>query len=146
MENASKALIIAGAILISIMIVSLGVLIFNQIGGAAKEAANMDEQEIANFNSKITPYVGKNISGSQINALIQLIISIDNSAVNSGETEKVVTISYPLETGGTNTISVSGNSVTGTDKAKRVRTGSGVYYTVSAEYASNGLISKITVN
>ena len=73
MENASKALIIAGAILISIMIVSLGVLIFNKMGNSAKEAANMDEQEIANFNSKLTPYIGQNISGSQVNALIQLL-------------------------------------------------------------------------
>ena len=30
MENASKALIIAGAILLAILIISLGILIFNQ--------------------------------------------------------------------------------------------------------------------
>lgn len=146
MENASKALLIAGAILISIMIVSLGVLIFNKMGNSAKEAANMDEQEVANFNSKITPYVGKNISGSQVNALIQLVISIDNSAKSSGDTTKVVSITYPLEAGGTNTISFSGGNVNGLNAVKRVKTGSGVYYTVSAEYDSNGLINKITVN
>ena len=146
MENASKALIIAGAILISIMIVSLGVLIFNKMGGSAKEAANMDEQEIANFNSKITPYVGKNISGSQVNALIQLVISIDNSAKSSGDTTKAVSITYPLETGGTNTISFSGGDVSGLSNGKRVKTGAGVYYTVSASYSDNGLINKITVN
>ena len=144
MENASKALIISGAILVSIMIVSLSVFIFTKIGGQAKEAADMDEQEIANFNSKLTPYIGQNISGSQVNALIQLVISIDNSAASSGDTKKIVSITYPLETGGTNTISVSGSSVSGTDVAKRVKTGAGVYYKVSSEY-EDGLIKTITV-
>lgn len=147
MENASKALIIAGAILISILIVSLGVLIFNRMGGAAKEAANMDEQEVANFNSKITPYVGKNISGSQVNALIQLVISLDNSAKSSGDATKAVSITYPLEAGGTNTISFSGGSdVSGITGVKRVKTGSGIYYTVTATYGDNGLINTIVVS
>lgn len=147
MENASKALIIAGAILVSILIVSLGVLIFNRMGGSAKEAANMDEQEVANFNSKITPYVGKNISGSQVNALIQLVISLDNSAKSSGDATKAVSITYPLETGGTHTISFSGGSdVSGINGVKRVKTGSGVYYTVTATYGDNGLINTIDVS
>ena len=141
MENASKALLIAGAILVSILIVSLGVLIFNRMGGSAKEAANMDEQEVANFNSKITPYVGKNISGSQVNALIQLVISLDNSAKSSGDATKAVSITYPLEAGGTNTISFSGGNVSGINGVKRVKTGSGIYYTVTATYGDNGLIT-----
>ena len=90
MENASKALIVAGAILVSILIVSLGVMIFNSMSGTAKKMANMDEQEIAAFNSKITPYLGQNISGSQVNALIQHVISTDISAVQSGETFKAI--------------------------------------------------------
>lgn len=146
MENASKALLIAGAILVSILIVSLGVLIFNRMGGSAKEAANMDEQEVANFNSKITPYVGKNISGSQVNALIQLVISLDNSAKSSGDATKAVSITYPLEAGGTNTISFSGGNVSGINGVKRVKTGSGIYYTVTATYGDNGLITTIVVS
>ena len=39
MENASKALIIAGAILLAILIIALGVFIFNK----AKSATNMDD-------------------------------------------------------------------------------------------------------
>lgn len=146
MENASKALLIAGAILVSILIVSLGVLIFNRMGGSAKEAANMDEQEVANFNSKITPYVGKNISGSQVNALIQLVISLDNSAKSSDDATKAVSITYPLEAGGTNTISFSGGNVSGINGVKRVKTGSGIYYTVTATYGDNGLINTIVVS
>ena len=117
MENASKALIIAGAILISIMIISLGVLLFTRMSSSAKNAANMDEQEIANFNSKITPYLGKSINGSQVNALIQLVISIDQSAVNSGNSS-TVEITYPIGTD-KNTIMVEDNTVIGTNKEKR---------------------------
>ena len=58
MENASKALIMAGAILIAILIISLGVYVFNNMSSTAKNSANMDKQEISNFNSKITPYLG----------------------------------------------------------------------------------------
>ena len=36
MENASKALIMAGSILIAILIISLGIVIFNRFGDNAK--------------------------------------------------------------------------------------------------------------
>ena len=51
MENASKALIIAGAILISILLISLGIVIYN----SAKDAAStdqMDDFQVSAFNSK----------------------------------------------------------------------------------------------
>lgn len=147
MENASKALIVAGAILISIMIISLGVLMFNRMSASAKEAANMDEQEIASFNSKITPYVGDSISGSQVNALIQLVISIDNSAINTSSYEKKVSITYPINETTNNTIDidVANSKLSGTDKVKKVETGSGKFYKVEATYGSNGLIASIKV-
>lgn len=149
MENASKALIIAGAILISIMIVSLGVLIFNKMGNSAKEAANMDEQEIANFNSKLTPYIGQNVNGSQVNALIQLVISIDKSAESAKDTTKVVSIKYPIDDAesNTNTIYVDESGAvkeSHEDYPKRVITGAGKFYKVEAKY-KDGLISEITV-
>lgn len=47
MENASKALIIAGAILISILLISLGIVMFNaskETTGQATDTANAMEQ------------------------------------------------------------------------------------------------------
>lgn len=149
MENASKALIIAGAILISILIISLGVLIFNKMGHSAKQAANMDEQEIANFNSKITPYVGDNISGSQVNALIQLVISIDNSAISSGDLSKAVSITYKSTNNKTNTISVNASKQLKDsvgDATRKVNTGAGIDYKVKATYGDDGLIKSIKVD
>jgi len=43
MENASKALIIAGAILISILLISVGILIFNSISGITDNASTTDD-------------------------------------------------------------------------------------------------------
>ena len=40
MENASKALIIAGAILISILLISLGIIMFNSSKGTTDQAAD----------------------------------------------------------------------------------------------------------
>lgn len=134
MENASKALIIAGAILVAIMIISLGVLLFNRMGGAAKDAANMDEQEIAAFNSKITPYLGNSIAGSQVNALLQYCLSSNMSAKNSGETYKYITVSV------SGVSALDGDSTTFT----RVATG-GKYYTVTGTYDSNGLVTTISI-
>ena len=131
MENASKALIMAGAILIAIMIISLGILIFSKMGGSAKEMANMDEQEIAAFNSKITPYIGESVSGSQVNALLQYCLSNNMSAKN--ETYKQITVS------GVTSLNPNDTSFT------RVET-NGKYYSVKATYSDKGLITTITIN
>ena len=92
MENASKALIIAGSILIAIMIISLGIYIFKQYSSFAKENADLSEQEISAFNSKITAYLGEGISGSQVNALLQYCLANNMSAQQSGETYKCIEV------------------------------------------------------
>ena len=71
MENASKALIIAGAILLAILIIALGVFIFNK----AKSATNMDDlsnQQVEAHNSTFQNYEGT-INGTQAKALIDAI-------------------------------------------------------------------------
>lgn len=71
MENASKALIIAGAILLAILIIALGVFIFNK----AKSATNMDDlsnQQVEAHNSTFQNYEGV-INGTQAKALIDAV-------------------------------------------------------------------------
>ena len=55
MENASKALIIAGAILLAILIISLGIMIYNQA------------------SQKFEQYTGTNVRGAQVNSLLSQI-------------------------------------------------------------------------
>ena len=54
MENASKALIIAGGILISIIIISIFYLMFNKMSTAA-DTIDRDtyEVEVSNFNKRV---------------------------------------------------------------------------------------------
>ena len=139
MENASKALIIAGSILIAIMIISLGIYIFKQYSSFAKENADLSEQEISAFNSKITSYLGEGISGSQVNALLQYCLANNMSAQQSGETYKCITVTQ------NGNILVDGNIlVEGTsNKYQKVETGK--FYTVEGTSDDNGLITSITV-
>lgn len=133
MENASKALIIAGSILIAIMIISLGIVIFNRFGNSAKKMANMDKQEIAAFNSKITPYVGNHVSGTQVNTLLQYCLSVNMSAKQSGNTYQAISVN------GATTLDKDSTSYT------RVTTGSNVSYIVDAKQDTNGLMTDITI-
>lgn len=73
MENASKALIIAGAILLSILLISLGIMVFNQAQGVI-DGSGMDAAELQSFNSKFVKYEGEK-KGSEIRALAQEIIA-----------------------------------------------------------------------
>lgn len=71
MENASKALIIAGAILLSILIIGLGMFIYQQASGAMGNA-NLDPQKIQAYNSEFTSYEGTR-SGTQVRALLDTV-------------------------------------------------------------------------
>ena len=133
MENASKALIMAGAVLLALLIISLGVMIYNNYSKTVAENSDLSEQEITSLNSKILPYIGENISGSKVNALITVVYAMNRNF----EGEKI-TMSW--QTGG---IDPDGNyNTTKTDK--KVKTG--VYYKVEIEsYSSAGHINKITI-
>ena len=83
MENASKALIIAGAILLSILIIALGIFVFNAAKGAVK-TDQLDATEKATFNDPISQYEGS-VQGSSVKALLSHLISNAGSNAKSGE-------------------------------------------------------------
>lgn len=84
MENASKALIIAAAILIAILLISVGVYVV----GVAQEQINnsdMSSIELETFNQKFTKYLG-NQKGSAIRTMVQEAMAYNNSDQASDET------------------------------------------------------------
>lgn len=134
MENASKALIIAGAILLSILIISLGIFIFSQAQDTLN-SINMSEQEIRAFNNKFTPYQGDSVRGSQVNALVQAVIANNQSAKENGETlTKGIEITMPDGS----RINSDGSTLT----FKRLK--SGTFYKVTFTYEKS-LVHMITV-
>ena len=92
MENASKALIIAGAILLAILIISLGILIYNQASGVVANNT-MSEVDIQTFNQKFTQYVGEQ-RGSAVRSLIQ---QVQASNAAEGNEQRQVTINVDLD-------------------------------------------------
>ena len=78
MENASKALIIAGAILLSILIIALGVFIFNQAKSSVGNVG-LSDQEVAAFNSKWEQYEGTQM-GSSVRALVTNVNNYNRTA------------------------------------------------------------------
>lgn len=137
MENASKALIIAGAILISIVLVSVGVLVVNQLN-PDRAISSMDEQQIAMFNSKFENSCGDNKSGTTVKNLLSTI-STNNSQTDE-ESEKIkvnCTISVNGFTSGTN----DSNQIT----ILRGKINNANRYNVTPKKSSSGQITEITI-
>ena len=76
MENASKALIIAGAILISILLISVGIVIMNAISepvaSAGDTAASMGAET---FNSKFDTFAGSKVDYNTAKQAITAVLS-----------------------------------------------------------------------
>ena len=90
MENASKALIIAGAILLSILIIGLGMFIYQQASGAIGNV-NMNSQEVQAYNSQFLNYEGQR-NGASVRALCDLVRNHNNS--NANDTSLQIGIVY----------------------------------------------------
>lgn len=79
MENASKALLIAGAILISILIIAIGMFIYNSAQSTINNSMqSMSTQEVQAFNNEFMSFEGKQ-SGSNIKAMIGTLIANSNT-------------------------------------------------------------------
>ena len=131
MENASKALIIAGAILIAIVLITLGVVILQQgdsTTGAGQTA--LDSREIESFNSKFTKYEGSQ-TGTNVRALINAARSTTAAENNNGSGHAV-----NVYKGATGTTALTANDVKPAGK-----------YTVTANYDGNtGYITSLNVD
>ena len=80
MENASKALIIAGAILLSILIIALGMFIYQKAAGAM-EGISINSQEVQSYNAPFINYEGTQ-TGSAVRALCDAVRSHNNANQN----------------------------------------------------------------
>ncbi len=94
MENATKALIIAGAILVAILLVTMGISLLSNTDGLQKQQDSLaNSMDISSFNGKITPAVGNNVSGSKLKGVLENIYTM---YLDYGDAElgTMLTISY----------------------------------------------------
>ena len=154
MENASKALIIAGAILLSILIIALGIYVFN-MAKSSFDGNQLSQVEKSAFNQTFTMYEGKQ-AGTTVKALIDSIIA--NASENSGAKDRLPTIKYEKGNGSEGghewifNVQVSGMGATGVNSCinglnnLRTKIADKHIYTISYTMNTNGLVNKVTID
>ena len=131
MENASKALIIAGAILVSILIIGLGMALINAVQEPMAEAeGQMTQQALRQFNDTFLKYGGKQ-KGSAIRSMISEVIASNAKETKNG-TNRTITVNTKT------TAADISNTATSVVNSKE--------YTVTFGYDTNGAVNSITFN
>lgn len=139
MENASKALIIAGAILLSILIISLGIMVYQNAKNTVGNA-NLNKQEIETFNSQWETYEGQNKTASEVKTMIRAVIA-SNAAEEKAGTNRFVAVENKGDANKANKKTTNPNSSISIPSATDLPN-SGVY-NISIGYGTDGLIVSI---
>lgn len=129
MENATKALIIAAAVLISIAVISIGIIVFRMASGAINDV-DLNDPAIASYNEKFTGFEGKRVAGSKVNAMLKTVLQHNTLNTDAG---KQVSITGDIE------LAVDATSLPAT------MADTGKTYTVQCTIGKAGYITGITV-
>ena len=122
MENASKALIIAGAILLAILLISLGIIIFSQAQDTINNSG-MSQAELQTFNQQFVKYEGAQ-KGTVVKSMMQEVL-----AVNANGSGYTITVKDDNDA-----------NVTDTKDIK-----AGTTYDIELQYNNNGRVSVIKI-
>ena len=147
MENATKALLIAAAVLVAILIISLGLVVYN-MASETIDSVNFSGQEVTAFNDQFTHYNGNRVRGSEVNAMIKTVLSSNMKSRSEGLTPNSDGSSTPkfvkiTTTDATNQIKLENTATSsGTVSANTSKT-----YKVEVCYnATTGFVDEIKVN
>lgn len=141
MENASKALLIAGAVLIVIVLISIGVMIVNSSSEMTEQIGETTSNHaVTAFNSTFNSYQGIQ-KGSSIKRLLQSIST--NNATASNSSGHIITVTIISATS-SEALSATNNSTTITQAAAKI-VKSGRYEVVMSNVDSLGYINEITI-
>ncbi|MBQ9297820.1 MAG: hypothetical protein IJ223_02095 [Clostridia bacterium] len=148
MENATKALMIAGAVLIAIMIIGVGMMIFNSGNKTITDSiGKLNQIEIQTFNSEFDGYEG-NQKGTVVKELLSKIIAL-NASNDEVHDEKLVHVKVSGK-GMTATGDTSASDTTKADTTStyltsiRTQITNGKTYNIQFGYTA-GLITEITI-
>ena len=131
MENATKALLIAAAVLIAILIISLGLVVYNSSAETVNQA-NLSQQEVQAANEKFARYNGTNKRGSEVNAMLNTVLNANVDAA-AGETGRQVAVS--------GAVTLAGNA-----KSIASQADTSALYTIQVNYdGPGGLVKTIKV-
>jgi len=137
MENASKALLIAGAVLICIVLISVGMVIVNSSSEVTDQVSDVTtSQAVETFNSGFSIYAGKQ-KGSSVKRLLEKI-STSNKVTATTATHQV---RVTFADGGLSNTHVVNSIVKSISKIIN----SSTYMVEITEMDTNGYISHITI-
>ena len=137
MENASKALIIAGSVILAVLIIVLAFYFFN-IGSGVGKSINMSEYEIQAFNSKFLMYEGE-ISGSQAKQLCD-VIENHNAAYSNDASKQIAVAEVSQDAKATDASKI------GQARSRKSHIQEGLTYKVTIGYdTATGLITNIGI-
>ena len=150
MENASKALLIAGAILLCILIIAIGMFIYNSAQSTITDSINsLSTQEIEAFNNQFISYEGVQ-TGSNIKALMGRLIA--NADTYADEPAKIPAVlidqTRAVGTGAENVVvAAAAATVDYIDACGRIRNTVETKheYYVAINYQQNGLIDYVWI-
>ena len=132
MENATKALLIAAAVLIAILIITLGLVVYNNSANTVNQA-NLSSQEIQAQNEKFTRYNGNNKRGSEVNSLLQTALNYNLNTTDDGNK---VTVTGK---NGAPSLATTATSIT-------TQADTSALYTIEVKYeGAGGLVSEVVV-
>lgn len=128
MENATKALLIAAAVLVAILIISFGLVIYNK-STTATDSADLTATQIQAQNEKFAKYEGENQRGSVVNALLETVLTNNTTATSEGAK-----------------VTVNGAVTLGTsDRSIGTKADTSVLYNIACTRGSSGVITTITI-
>ncbi len=144
MENASKALLIAGAILIALATISLVMVIYNSGKDINEDVSKKIDQSILQYhNTQFTIYEKDNLQYSE---LLKLINNVDNNNNRAKENIYLVNIELYKEVDETAPEDIyTGNEILNNDYIKKESPLKGEEFKINMIYSENGLINLIKV-
>lgn len=133
MENASKALLIAGGVLIAIIIITMFIMMFSRISSIQKEQQEQTRiEQLAAFNAEFEAYNKKAMYGTDVITLINKVA--ENNKIYSGNMDYQITITL------NDVVMTSSSSLIGTDDEQSV------FKCTKMEYNALGRVCKIEIN
>lgn len=133
MENATKALLIAAAVLVAILIISFGLVIYNK-STTATDSADLTATQIQAQNEKFAKYEGENQRGSVVNALLETALTNNTTATSDGAKVNVYMGS------GTSSLLVGTTSTSISSKADTSK-----LYNIKCSRNKSGVINQINI-
>lgn len=132
MENATKALMIAGGVLIALIIITMFILMFSRLSNIQEEQEEQTKiEQIAAFNEQFEAYNKKVMYGTDVITLINKVA--ENNKKNSKNIEYQIIITV-------NGIKMENSSrMVGTDQEK------GLYKCTKVTYNNSGRVNKIEI-